>query len=341
MAESSFRHDEWLQVRLTDGERRELETTMRNLRSTQERLDALERECQELLGRVSQAVKILDSEAVVRARTDEARLLRDWQLTESRLFDASARRLHEFERRLEHEWLALRQLHEEPIKALEERAAAAQETLARAEANLRATESTRHAAADEPLARAASPLPWLALAAALGAAVYAGYLHWRVAPGVGRAVEVATLAEQRASEAQQTIRQASEPIQRAAETGEAAVRSDRIAQVLAAADLRRYPLTAYQFAPAATGQALWSRARGLVISVSQLPAAPSGQVYQAWLVTPAGMISAGEIAPDARGRVSATFDTPADLPGTVTGVFVTLEPEGGSAQPGRRVALAS
>ena len=41
------------------------------------------------------------------------------QALEQKLLDASAHRIHEFERRLEHEWLALRQLHEEPLKTIE------------------------------------------------------------------------------------------------------------------------------------------------------------------------------------------------------------------------------
>ena len=43
---------------------------------------------------------------------------------EKNLLDQSARRIHEFERRLEHEWIALRQLHEEPLKTFELRTTA-------------------------------------------------------------------------------------------------------------------------------------------------------------------------------------------------------------------------
>ena len=43
---------------------------------------------------------------------------------EQKLLDASSQRIHEFERRLELEWLALRQLHEEPLKTLEQRTTA-------------------------------------------------------------------------------------------------------------------------------------------------------------------------------------------------------------------------
>jgi hypothetical protein len=47
---------------------------------------------------------------------------------EKNILDASARRIHDFERRLEHEWIALRQLHEEPLKTLEQRTTAITES---------------------------------------------------------------------------------------------------------------------------------------------------------------------------------------------------------------------
>ena len=50
------------------------------------------------------------------------------QALEQKLLDASARRIHDFERRLEHEWLALRQLHEEPLKTLEHKTSSITET---------------------------------------------------------------------------------------------------------------------------------------------------------------------------------------------------------------------
>jgi hypothetical protein len=58
--------------------------------------------------------QFVDEDARVRQLDEKLR-----QLT-----DDSAARIHDFERRLEHEWLALRQLHEEELKRLRERAAA-------------------------------------------------------------------------------------------------------------------------------------------------------------------------------------------------------------------------
>ena len=57
-----------------------------------------------------------------------ARLDARFEELEKNLLDASERRIHDFERRLEHEWIALRQLHEEPLKTFEQRTTALAET---------------------------------------------------------------------------------------------------------------------------------------------------------------------------------------------------------------------
>jgi Anti-sigma-K factor rskA len=122
---------------------------------------------------------------------------------------------------------------------------------------------------------------------------------------------------------------------------EAAVRAtQRALNVLAASDVQRFPLLGRRAAPAAAGQALWSRSRGLVLEAARVPPPPSGEVHQVWLVTTRGSISLGFVVPDAQGRVTGTFDTPPELPGGVLGVIVTAETAGGSASPGRRFVLA-
>jgi anti-sigma-K factor RskA len=56
-------------------------------------------------------------------------------------------------------------------------------------------------------------------------------------------------------------------------------------------------------------------------------------VYQLWVLTAApAPISAGLLRPDARGSVTATFETPPTLPNPVA-MAVTLEPEGGVPSP--------
>ena len=103
--------------------------------------------------------------------------------------------------------------------------------------------------------------------------------------------------------------------------------------VLAAPDLVRIDLAGQPAAPNASARALWSRSRGLVFTASNLPAPPPGRAYQLWVLTaqPAP-ISAGMLTLDARGRVSAMIDTPADLP-SPTAMAVTLEPVAGVPLP--------
>ena len=61
--------------------------------------------------------------------------LREWGALENRLEQNSGERIKELQRTIEHEWQALRQLHEEPVKQLREQAATLGETCAAA-ANL-------------------------------------------------------------------------------------------------------------------------------------------------------------------------------------------------------------
>ena len=112
-----------------------------------------------------------------------------------------------------------------------------------------------------------------------------------------------------------------------------AVRAQRLANVLAASDVRVFPLRGLRTAAAATGQIFFSPSRGVVASVSRLPPPAANQVYQVWLVTSGGPISLGFAAPDAQGRIDAAFDTPPELVGNVTGFMLSLEPTGGNAKP--------
>ncbi len=106
-----------------------------------------------------------------------------------------------------------------------------------------------------------------------------------------------------------------------------------VAAVLAAPDLVRIDLAGQAVAPSASARAFWSRTQGLVFTASNLPAAPSGRVYQLWVLSsqPAPM-SAGLMKPDTNGRVSTTVKTPVDMPQPVA-MAVTLEPEGGVPAP--------
>jgi anti-sigma-K factor RskA len=102
--------------------------------------------------------------------------------------------------------------------------------------------------------------------------------------------------------------------------------------VLAAPDLVRVDLAGRPAAPQATARALWSRQRGMVFTTAGLPPAPAGRVYQVWVVTRQAPVSAGLLAADPSGGVTAFFRTPADIAPPVA-VAVTLEPAGGVPAP--------
>lgn len=278
---------------------------------------------------------------------------------EKNLLDSSARRIHEFERRLEHEWVALRQLHEEPLKTFEQRTTALAETclnlVSEALALLRsqAAREKDEPAIAEPQALAAAPTlgHFRGLTAALFVALAAltalsAYTYWTFSNQLRDTAAQAAAAEDRLTRLQQRVdtetRESGRMMQRlTADAMTSAARAERLANVLAASDMRTYALRGLRTAAAADGQIYFSASRGVALSGSAMPPLSSNQTYQVWLVTTQGSIGLGFTAPDARGRVSAAFDTPPDLSGNVTGFMLSLEPTGGNAKPTGPIVLAS
>jgi anti-sigma-K factor RskA len=102
--------------------------------------------------------------------------------------------------------------------------------------------------------------------------------------------------------------------------------------VLTAPDSTRVTLAGQAPAPAATGRADWSRARGLAVSLENLPPLQPGRTYQVWLLTSGMPVSAGLLTPDAAGRSTGIYPVPQG--GVVpTGIALTEEPDGGLPQP--------
>src|SRR5918995_1464765 len=228
----------------------------------------------------------------------ERRLVDHLTKLEQELLEASTRRIHDFERRLELEWEALRQLHEEPLK--------------------------RRSGFE---ARMLIGLALLALTVVILLALIS-YFYFRLA-------DQAAVIDRSVRQAQEQVQSESASMRRElskrSDEVEAIVRStQRAVSVLAARDVERFPLLGRRAASAASGQALWSRSRGLLLEAAHVPPPPSGEMHQVWLVTTRGSISLGFIVPDVQGHVSSIFETPPELPGAVLGVIVTAEPAGGS-----------
>ena len=163
---------------------------------------------------------------------------------------------------------------------------------------------------------------WLPLAAmivlTLGVGVYAARLQTRVADLETR-LEQALVQAFAADRAVADARRVSAELQSAM-------------GVLAAPDLVRIDLAGQSTAPQASARALWSRARGMVFTASNLPPLPAGRVYQVWVVTGPAPVSAGLLTPDTSGGGLTFFSTPPDIP-PPTAVAVTLEPAGGVPAP--------
>jgi hypothetical protein len=290
--------------------------------------------------------------------TDLEQRLKTLQLEDERLrsveqslLDASARRIHEFERRLEHEWLALRQLHEESLKHPGPQAAAIDTSL-----NLvREALELLHSRGAEPIAATAVDLPQtfatrpysraaiIFVVVALAALAFFGYRLERRLTDIDARTAA---ADERTSQLQQRLTKQSQELEQTVEhlTGEAlttAARAERLANVLAASDVLTYPLHGQRTAAAAEGHVFFSSSRGVVMTASHLPPAPADQIYQVWATTTRGPVSLGFASPDARGRASAAFDPPPELLPGLIGFMLTVEPARGSLKPTGPTVLAS
>lgn len=87
------------------------------------------------------------------------------------------------------------------------------------------------------------------------------------------------------------------------------------------------------------GRVYLNAARGAVVAVSHLPPAPTGHLYEMWLLPAHGNpVPAGLFQTSAAGE--AVHAQPGDLH-DIAGVAVSLEPAGGSAQPTGTIVLAA
>lgn len=262
----------------------------------------------------------------------------------------STQRVHDFERRLEHEWIALRQLHEESLKSVEQRTldiagscvSVVHETLAVLRAR---EESVRPVAEELPAPR--SHAATMILAVALGAVtVFGAYTAWRLTRELDAMSARAASSETRLTELRQFVerqtRETNDSAQRlTADALTTATKAERLAGVLAAVDLKVFPVRGQAAAAAAAGQVFFSPTRGIALSASRVSRLPSNQTYQVWMTTSRGPLSLGFAEPDGQGRMDAAFEAPPELPSTVIGFMLTIEPTGGSDKPTGAVALTS
>jgi hypothetical protein len=163
---------------------------------------------------------------------------------------------------------------------------------------------------------------WLPIAAMLALTTAMG-IH---------AARLQTRVEGLESRLNDALMQASLADQRVADSRRVAAELQSAMGVLAAPDLARIDLAGQPAAPSASARALWSRARGMVFTASNLPPLPEGRVYQVWVVAGTAPISAGLLTPDASGGGMAYYNTAPDIPAPQA-IAVTIEPAGGLPAP--------
>jgi hypothetical protein len=167
------------------------------------------------------------------------------------------------------------------------------------------------------------------------------YLQNEVRVAAGRSQQ-AELKAQRATAdaARQAATAREEAARQISSAREIADRAERIGNVLAAPDLIRYTLSGGTAAPAAAGQGLWSRTRGLVFTGTRLPPPPPEGAPQVWLLTRSAPVKASAFVPKPDGTVTVV-ENGLRVRGAVVGIMVTAERMSGGASPSSDLVLTS
>jgi hypothetical protein len=201
-------------------------------------------------------------------------------------------------------------------------------------------EKASHAPPAESLV-AGIPVKWAAAVVFLALAVItAAIFGWRMQSQISAADERLRINDLKVQTVLQDSARESEALREEyrKETEAArqmANRAQRVAEVLAAPDLIRFSLSG---ADGASGQALFSRSRGLVVSGARLP--PANGVLHGWLLTRTAAVSMGPLGTQPDGTVSLVQPVPA-IPRAVVGVMVTDEAAAGGEAPSGPVVLSS
>lgn len=175
-----------------------------------------------------------------------------------------------------------------------------------------------------------------------GVVLLAAIFGWRMQQQIRTASDRALVAERKselavsdaARQTDQARKLAAAQIDEARQLGS---RTQRIGDVLAAPDLIRFNLRGGN---GASGQALFSRSRGFVVSVSGVPAVQANGAYTVWLLTRIAPVKAGTFVPEADGSITLAQETPV-VPRAVVGVMITAEASDAAETPAGTAILSS
>lgn len=108
----------------------------------------------------------------------------------------------------------------------------------------------------------------------------------------------------------------------------------QLASLVSDPSLKVVRLRGTEKSQSAEGHALIAGSSQMLFYASQLPALPVNRTYQLWLIRSngQGIVSAGTFSPDALNKATVQLKDPVTL-ASVSGMSVTDEPAGGSAQP--------
>jgi len=189
---------------------------------------------------------------------------------------------------------------------------------------------------------ASIPVKWAATVLVLGiAVVLASVFGWKMQGQIKAAEERQRLNDLKIQTVMNDAARQSEEIRLAGEKDRAtarqmAIRAQRIADVMTAPDLIRFNMAG---ALGASGQALFSRSRGLVISGSRLTPTIN-DVHEVWLLTPTTPVKAGSLEASEDGTFTLVAQVPA-IPRRVVGVMVTREASSNSGDSPSGTAVLS
>jgi hypothetical protein len=202
-----------------------------------------------------------------------------------------------------------------------------------------------HLTVDRPAPRVwtGGPRRWAPLAAAVaGGVILVSFFGWRLQSEIREATERAVIAEQKANMAvsdanRQMDEQRQENEKQLRDTRDLMLRMQMMANVTNAPDLIRFNLRGDN---GASGQALFSRSRGVVVSASRLPPPPTNVPYTAWLLTRTTPVKLGSLVAEADGTVTLAAGAP-NVPRAVIGVMVSAEPSEPRETPAGVTVLSS